>query len=227
MEAKKQGIGEEELSMEEILQSIRRIIADDDEGKPVNSSPEKAASNENPIPTSDILELTEMVEDDGSVTNVKNGVENSGVVNSVSSSVDVLDNIDAALAPPPAAPDPIPTPAPDPKKKEPEISAPPAPAPAPISVPQEIPDADMSNDDVDKLLSQAAENAALSALAKIPAEEKKSYLHTQSPAFRSGSTVEDMVEDLLKPMLKEWLDDNLPGIVEKIVEREVTRLTRR
>ncbi len=34
MEAKKQGTGEEDLSMEEILQSIRRIIADDgEEGK--------------------------------------------------------------------------------------------------------------------------------------------------------------------------------------------------
>ncbi len=217
MEAKKQGIGEEELSMEEILQSIRRIIADDDEGKAGNSAPEKAASSENPVPTSDILELTEMVGDDGSVTNIKNSAGN------IAGSVDVLDNIDAALAPPPP-----PTPAPPPKKEEPKVSAPSIPTP-PTPAPTQEPasDADMSSDDVDKLLSQAAENAALSALAKIPAEEKKSYLHTQSPTFRSGGTVEDMVEDLLRPMLKEWLDDNLPGIVEKIVEREVTRLTRR
>lgn len=211
MEAKKQGIGEEELSMEEILQSIRRIIADDDEGKGAAPAPEKAPAVVNPIPESDVLELTEMVADDGSVTDVKSGV-------------DVLDNIDAALAPPPA---PITTPAPAsaPAAKE-EVKPTPTPPPAPAPR-QDVADAEMSNDDVDKLLSQAAESAALSALAKIPAEEKRAYFHTQSPTFRSGGTVEDMVEDLLRPMLKGWLDDNLPGIVEKIVEREVTRLTRR
>ena len=216
MEAKKQGIGEEELSMEEILQSIRRIIADDDEGGDKSVAPEAANAENNIVPTSDILELTDILEDDDSITDIKEAakIPTAGAKDSV----DVLDNIDAALAPPappPAAP-----------IEAPAVSAPPQPAaqtPAPVSTPTE-----MSDSELDTLLSKTAENAALSSLAKLSIpEEKKSYIHTQSPVFRSGGTVEDMGEDLLKPMRKEWLDNNLPSIVEKIVEREVIRLTRR
>lgn len=40
------------------------------------------------------------------------------------------------------------------------------------------------------------------------------------------NTIEGVVKDLLRPMLKEWLDDNLPGIVDEHVEREVQRIAR-
>ncbi len=221
MEAKKQGIGEEELSMEEILQSIRRIIADDDEGGAKSASPETANGIENPIPTSDILELTDMIADDGSITNLKEEAKTQAT--SANTSVDVLDNIDAALAP-----SPTPTAAPPPKIEIPVAAQ--APAPTPVSAPVPPPvnnSPEISDGELDSLLSKAAENAALSSLSKLNIPEEKSYIHTESPTFRSGGTVEDMVEDLLRPMLKEWLDNNLPGIVEKIVEREVVRLTRR
>ena len=55
-----------EPSMEEILASIRKIISDD--GPP--AVPE-AAPAEAPAPASDVIELTQMVQDDGSVVDVK------------------------------------------------------------------------------------------------------------------------------------------------------------
>ncbi len=41
-----------------------------------------------------------------------------------------------------------------------------------------------------------------------------------------GNTIEGVVREMLRPMLKEWLDDNLPAIVEKSVEAEVQRIAR-
>jgi len=57
------GTSSTEPSMEEILASIRRIIAD--EKTPAAAEPEPEA------PKEDVLELTQMVQDDGSVTNIK------------------------------------------------------------------------------------------------------------------------------------------------------------
>ncbi len=203
MEAKKQGAGEEDLSMEEILQSIRRIIADDGgETKPASAAT-PVLTEDSPVASSDILELTEMIEDDGTITNVKSAKKDA---------VDVLDNIDAALKPAPAA----------------EAPKPEAPKETPAPAPAKNSDDDMSDEEMEALLSKTAEQAAISSLAKLNIPEPKIEKQlTPSPQFRSGMTVEDMVEELLKPMMKEWLDNNLPIIVEKIVEREVVRLTRR
>src|SRR5262249_6253769 len=52
-------------SMEEILASIRRIIAEDAEPPPASPSPPAEAT-----PADDILELTEKVEDDGRVVSL-------------------------------------------------------------------------------------------------------------------------------------------------------------
>ena len=81
MEAKAKA-GEEDLSMEEILQSIRKIIADDGEEAP------SASGN---AATSDVLELTDMIEEPAimpAAAPIANG--------------DILNTIDQALAPEPA-----------------------------------------------------------------------------------------------------------------------------
>jgi cell pole-organizing protein PopZ len=67
-------------SMEEILASIRKIISDEkpeEEAAPVAAEPEPApvaaepvAAIAEPAPPEDILELTQMVEEDGSVTDM-------------------------------------------------------------------------------------------------------------------------------------------------------------
>ncbi|MBS0529849.1 MAG: DUF2497 domain-containing protein [Proteobacteria bacterium] len=42
----------------------------------------------------------------------------------------------------------------------------------------------------------------------------------------NARTLEDLVKEMLRPMLKSWLDDNLPGVVERIVKAEIERVSR-
>ncbi len=39
-------------------------------------------------------------------------------------------------------------------------------------------------------------------------------------------TIEDLTKDMLKPLLKQWLDDNLPSLVERVVRDEIERVAR-
>jgi cell pole-organizing protein PopZ len=58
---------QQEPSMEEILASIRRIISEDADGTKPAAAPEAAAAKPAPADDDDILELTDRVNDDGSV----------------------------------------------------------------------------------------------------------------------------------------------------------------
>lgn len=60
-------------SMEEILQSIKKIIADEDDGSEDESMAQAADAADAPSASEDVLELTEMVEADGMVSSVDNG----------------------------------------------------------------------------------------------------------------------------------------------------------
>ena len=42
----------------------------------------------------------------------------------------------------------------------------------------------------------------------------------------NARTLEDLVKEMLRAMLKSWLDDNLPGMVERIVKAEIERVSR-
>jgi uncharacterized protein len=43
---------------------------------------------------------------------------------------------------------------------------------------------------------------------------------------QNSRTLEDLVREMLRPLLKSWLDDNLPGLVERIVKAEIERVSR-
>jgi len=43
---------------------------------------------------------------------------------------------------------------------------------------------------------------------------------------QNARTLEDLVKEMLRPMLKSWLDDNLPGLVERIIKTEIERVSR-
>ncbi|MDP2357467.1 MAG: DUF2497 domain-containing protein [Beijerinckiaceae bacterium] len=49
---------------------------------------------------------------------------------------------------------------------------------------------------------------------------------TVSMTVQNSSMVEDAVRDMLRPMLKDWLDNNLPTIVERLVRIEIERVAR-
>jgi cell pole-organizing protein PopZ len=66
------------------------------------------------------------------------------------------------------------------------------------------------------LLSNAAASAVDNAF--------NSLAHTV--LGNNARTLEDLVKEMLRPMLKAWLDDNLPGLVERIVRAEIERVSR-
>jgi uncharacterized protein len=185
--------------MEEILASIRRIIADDDAGK----SPPKAESPmpppptpmaPRPAPSRPLAATPPLVEPvmpqddlDSMLGDVDKGPENSDA--------DVLDLTEAMTAEMPEA---MPEPAPFPPMPEmPELQSEPAPAPRPL----------ISNS------TSAAVDSAFNTLA-----------HTV--LVQNARTLEDLVREMLRPLLKTWLDDNLPAMVERLVRAEIERVSR-
>ncbi len=180
-EAKGKKVEEQDQSMEEILQSIRRIIAE--EGDESASAAPVQAPDAQKSKGSDILELTDVVKEDGSVVNVT--TKDMAPMPSPKPSADVLSDIDHALS-----------------------------SPSPKDAGQ-------------GLLSEQTALAAAAALRPVMDVQPRPAApmpRLDSPAFRSGSTVEDLVMESLKPMLKDWLDANLKGIVERLVEKEIKRI---
>jgi hypothetical protein len=43
---------------------------------------------------------------------------------------------------------------------------------------------------------------------------------------QNARTLEDLVKEMLRPMLKTWLEDNLPNLVERLVRAEIERVSR-
>jgi cell pole-organizing protein PopZ len=44
--------------------------------------------------------------------------------------------------------------------------------------------------------------------------------------MQNARTLEDLVKEMLRPMLRTWLDDNLPNLVERLVRAEIERVSR-
>ena len=184
--------------MEEILASIRRIIAEDGDG---------GAAEEKPGRGEEVLELTEVVEEDGSVVSLSAGPKK-------------------AIIEPPAPSPPAPPPpaakrvAPEPAFAVEQASPPPRPEPAPPK-PELRPVAAEGG-----LVSSAAAAASVSALAQLAAVPQPRDQLGGMPLGDPGRTLEQLIRDLLTPMLKQWLDSNLPSLVERLVQEEIQRMSR-
>jgi cell pole-organizing protein PopZ len=194
-------------SMEDILQSIKRIIEDD-----TGAKPEQAAAP-------DILDLTQVIKEDGSVAPL------GPLPKAVSAAPapvteDVVQSIDAMFATPAPTSAPIAPVAAAQLPPEPPPVAPAAPPAAPVTIiakPIKMEDG---------LVSDEAAQAAAAALKPILDSAHKDYTipHIPSSSLRNGNTVEELILEALRPMLKAWLDEHLPTIVQKIVEKEVKRI---
>jgi cell pole-organizing protein PopZ len=203
----------QEPSMEEILASIRRIIADDETGKPApkpqetTAAPASAASAPpppRPAPAPPPPQITPVAE----------------VKPSPATEPDVLD-LTEAMATAPAAPA-----APNFRKidgnsdivfsdRAPE-SPPPPPAPEPVRAIEE-PRRQFSQTLPERgLMSANTANVVDSAFNSL----------ANTILGQNARTLEDLVKEMLRPMLKSWLDDNLPGLVERIVRAEIERVSR-
>jgi uncharacterized protein len=224
----------QEPSMEEILASIRRIIADDDASK-TTKPPEVAAPKPAPVAAAPVRAAAppppKPVQAPPPV--VANGP------NDIDAMLAELEAkpAPARAAPKPAAPDvlelteamtaPAPTPAPGPAPSFRTIDGgsdvvftdrAPDPEPPPVRAIEEARRGFVQNSapPAASLLSSkatAAVDSAFNALA-------------QTMIVNNARTIEDLIKDMLRPMLKNWLDDNLPGMVERIVRAEIERVSR-
>jgi cell pole-organizing protein PopZ len=216
-----------EPSMDEILSSIRQIIADDDAGaapkKPVAPTPPPARSFiPQPVVEPEPLALSpeQILRDTAAEDGAKPGLSFSELLGGTAPAPD----LDATLVDPDDIsfdldedePAPAPVFTPPPRAAVPAYERP-APRPAAsVAMAAPMPDPSLSSDIAEQLLEPTTQSAVKSTFARL------SGLSTVT----SGVTIEDMMREMLRPMLKEWLDENLPSVVERMVEKEIARVSR-
>lgn len=221
----------DDQSMEEILQSIRKIIAEEGDA-PTEEGADEALDE----PAGDlglgILELTDMVQDDGSVVSlqVDEGEETA--------SDDVLNSIDDALEDDTPegdtgedtleedfVPEAVAIPEEEPEEDS-EYAMEMTEGAPPLSLSEKpsLPDV-MDENDTDAIEEEGLLSAASLAASAEALKALRQPTGLGDMPFVSGNTVEGLVMQLLRPMLKEWLDTNLPTIVQNVVEKEVRRIT--
>jgi cell pole-organizing protein PopZ len=239
--------------MEEILASIRRIIADD-EAKPAVAEvapppPPKPVAPPPPAPKPAAM----------------TDIPPSAIPAAQAAATK------AAAAPPPPAPKPAPAPEPAASNSQDDIDAMLASLDA-VTTEEEVrpaqPDGDVFELTDDMMVAEPepepafqhvepeddlefAEAVAASSERPAPRFDPPSYdpppaqpqqqilshstVSSVESAFNAlantvlsnnARTLEDLVKEMLRPMLKSWLDDNLPGLVERIVKAEIERVSR-
>lgn len=210
----------QEPSMEEILASIRRIIADDDKpgAKPAEKAPEaapaaKAAPPPAPKPAPP-PPAPEIKQDD--IDAMLAGLDEAPAKAEAAPEPepDVLELTESMQAPSPGfrtidatqdvvfdeAPRDEPAPPPPPAEE-------PAPRPFAASMPPILERPLISSS------TAAAVDSAFNTLA-------------QTVLVQNAKTLEDLVKEMLRPMLQHWLDNNLPTLVERLVRQEIERVAR-
>jgi cell pole-organizing protein PopZ len=214
--------------MEEILASIRRIIADDDS----NKAPPKAADPLPPPPTpmaprpepvvpprpAPPPPSTTQAEIESMLTNLNAAAPPLPAPRPPrhEEPPDVLDLTEAMAEQPPPAANAFRTidgqsdvffedrsSEPD----EPEVE------PASQEVEARRPEHRQEYDGLVSSSTSAAVDSAFNTLA-------------QTVLVQNARTLEDLVREMLRPLLKTWLDDNLPELVERLVRAEIERVSR-
>lgn len=227
----------QEPSMEEILASIRRIIADDETKTPASEQPPAAKSA--PVAAAAAAKPAPVAGAAGS-----SAMANEPPKPAAKAASNSQDDIDALMADfdAPAAPIVAPKPA--------------APEDDVLELTDDMALPDMPEPTFDKVEPAndlEFNEVAMASERRYPAAERspgagrggveafapemlsQSTVSAVESAFNSlantvlsnnARTLEDLVREMLRPMLKSWLDDNLPGLVERIVKAEIERVSR-
>jgi cell pole-organizing protein PopZ len=236
----------QEPSMEEILASIRRIIADD-EAKPAekganpaaSARPEATAAPAKPpvmtdIPPSAIVTLAAPAK-----------VEPPASVPAPAPAANSQDDIDAMLAGLDAATSEAevrpPLPDGDVFELTDEMALPDL-QPAPFRKVEPEDDLEFSEATASAPRAQhrqpafepppfyegpaAPQPQQILSRSTVSAVESAFNTLANTVLSNNARTLEDLVKEMLRPMLKSWLDDNLPGLVERIVKAEIERVSR-
>lgn len=77
------------------------------------------------------------------------------------------------------------------------------------------------------LTSSETVSASASALSRLKEVTQPDPVHSQKSEKQGTSpTLDQLIHDLAKPLVKEWLDKNLSTMVEDMVSKEIERITR-
>jgi uncharacterized protein len=182
-------------SMEEIIASISRIIAEDKpqaDRRDGTKTPGEAVA---PAPgeSSDILDLTQVVNEDGSVRRVSPWAEGATALSGApeaptASSADATGRVE----PPSSHAD---------TALEPRLDS-----------------------GRERIVSAATSGAAAAAFAQLGALPRERRNETELPLGGGERTLEEIVREILRPLLQAWLDGHLPGLVERLVREEIARV---
>jgi uncharacterized protein len=207
-----------EPSMEEILASIRRIIADDDASKstPAPEAAKPAAPVVVPVappppppapaalaPVSVAPPERSPIADVSVPPAMVNGEADEELAEVDEQPADILELTESMTAP-------MPTPA-APRFRTIDSSS------------------DVSFDEVEE---KSAPKPARELPARLLSAETSAAVDSafntlaQTVLVQNARTLEDLVREMLRPMLKTWLDENLPGMVERMVRSEIERVSR-
>lgn len=196
-------------SMEEILASIRRIIAED--GDDPNTQPHlSVVSDPDDATIEDTVEMAADTVSDGLgglKTDEATGSEDANTnhpfeVVSEDAAIDASPAVSTRDSAPPSVDDADQSDEPDSGNPEPE----------PTATAFET----IESEGADRLLSPQADHAVHGAFDQLAS----TILNDQA------RTLEDLVRDMMRPMLQHWLDDNLPVLVERLVREEIERVSR-
>lgn len=196
-----------EPSMEEILSSIKRIMAEEGDGpvrsrRPVRPIGAASSSLSYDDEGDSILELDDPIEP-------------------------------PAVTTPRIAPEPVVPPRPAPVVAAPVLRPEPVaeqvdePAPPPPAAPRPAvsePDADEGEPIVSDRAA-AASRQSIEHLTRTLSAAAPAAAPTSAGFQTADASLEGMVREMLRPMLRDWLDSRLPAIVEQRVAAEIARIT--
>lgn len=193
-----------EPSMEEILSSIKRIIAEDGDGQAGQGGRRGASRREAERETHRKAVVAGLV---------REGREGSGpsYVDEVLELTEELPRATRSEAPAPSA------------------DADTCMAEADDMIDDELELTDSMTDDSGRKVAAptAADDSIVSVESEVAARTSLAALSSmivkaQEPG---DNTLEGLVREMLRPMLKDWLDANLPTLVEGMVAKEIARIT--
>jgi uncharacterized protein len=189
-----------EPSMEEILASIRSIIADDREPPATSAPAPKPVAPSGP----------QIVYANDSIP-----------ARPAAPAAQAAPVASAVAAPPRAPAAPAPTP---------PVEAPAAVVAAPATVvaaaPKVVWEKPAPVAEPVAVIPEPVEEEAFASPATEAAVAASFNALSASIAVQSSEMIEGLMREMLRPMLKSWLDDNLPSLVERLVRAEIQRVAR-
>lgn len=204
----------QEPSMEEILSSIRRIIADED--RESRQGGNKTHSENGEDDDEDVLELTEVLGEEP--------VAGEDKPADVRKPVPASEPQTGAAPAEASRPETRAAPESDERERTPAAETATEPTTEPTAEQEDASTVPSRDEKPDDLISDEAARATASAFSKLA----QAHTPDQDPLVAgSGQSVEQLVIEMMRPMIKEWLDQNLPGIAERMVQQELNKLARR